>query len=34
MGVEDANVILYGYDSVTDEWYPLQVTADGELITV
>ena len=34
MEVEESNIVLFGYDSVTDEWYPLQVTINGDVITV
>lgn len=34
MDVEDCIVILYGYDSVTGDWYPFQVDVDGKLVTV
>ncbi len=33
MEIEDSDVILEGYDSVTDEWYPIQVTSDGSVVT-
>jgi len=33
MEIEDTDIKLYGYDSATDEWYPIQVTVDGAMVT-
>ncbi len=29
---EESCIKIYGYDSVTDEWYLVQVTSDGSLV--
>ena len=29
---EGSNIYIYGYDSATDEWYAIQVDANGALV--